>query len=662
MTREEYIQYLRLVVHTAKLDKLTADQLDEMRGTYSGAIERLVDGIFANADADPEDRGRALKLMRQFSTGLDAVTEKATGDIVDFTTQMGLFSFDELNDIVSWDGLVKDFNALTPTVEDVKHGVLTTKVAGNNINAWISNVFNDTEESIRQSLNAGRVAGNSYPDIAAAIRKDLKSNIYKMVNGKAVQMDPEHELETITRSYVQQANVNAQTSVYAANTDVVGGVKWVSTLENGSMSTGRGTCPRCAALDGQIFEMGPDGQPANGPRCTLHPRCRCVLVPQTKTWRELGFDVDEMEAVHRPWVERTEESIALGGRRDILDFGHTNKNYSELFKEKDPYFQDNLVGPRRAEMIRQDYFGLSDIIDKRGNLLPIERLRELYKIPGTGRGGIPTANIPTPPVPPPVVAPPPGTAPTVEMVEEVFKRLESSDEYTSMGRKLDELTGQTKPLWQSYKNDEIQYEEYSARRRQIDLEKRQLKSKRLKMETEDFLDHIRPPKGGKIDWTPERQGSRLISKNKATYDTIIKNAEDMLHPDVLDKIPQHRISVKTGDRAYHSGREIHLGGPSPVTFVHEFGHAVETYYPGVYDKALAFRNARTQGEKKTQITRGEWGYQDKFFRHYCGRVYSFRATEIVSMGLQNVFDDPVGFYKSDPEYFRIILEIMWGEI
>jgi hypothetical protein len=47
-------------------------------------------------------------------------------------------------------------------------------------------------------------------------------------------------------------------------------------------------CEACWAMDGQVFDLDVDGPDD-------HQNGRCTRTPVTKTWRELGFDVDEPE-------------------------------------------------------------------------------------------------------------------------------------------------------------------------------------------------------------------------------------------------------------------------------------------------------------------------------------------------------------------------------
>ena len=105
------------------------------------------------------------------------------------------------------------------------------------------------------------------------------------------------------------------------------------------------------------------------------------------------------------------------------------------------------------------------------------------------------------------------------------------------------------------------------------------------------------------------------------------------------------------------------------TIVHELGHWLEHHVPAVGKAAQSFLKTRTAGEKEAslkEITKKGYGKDefckaDKFPEAYCGKLYpNFHDTEIVSMGLQFMHDDPVRFAQKDPEYFDFIYDVMSG--
>lgn len=114
--------------------------------------------------------------------------------------------------------------------------------------------------------------------------------------------------------------------------------------------------------------------------------------------------------------------------------------------------------------------------------------------------------------------------------------------------------------------------------------------------------------------------------------------------------------------------------------VHEWGHELEARLPGAGKAANAFLDLRLAGRRPVSMaakfpTAGyavdEMGADDDFgklfgkdstYSFYAGKRYKSGQTEIISMGLERLFFDPVGFAAADPQYLQFIIGILHGRI
>lgn len=136
-------------------------------------------------------------------------------------------------------------------------------------------------------------------------------------------------------------------------------------------------------------------------------------------------------------------------------------------------------------------------------------------------------------------------------------------------------------------------------------------------------------------------------------------------------------------RAFATGRTIHLSkieiSPSVV---HEMGHVLENELKmpddwrtvgAIANGFLKYRvgdeSVKPMREFGERFDEDEIGWDDKFGRafspveaRYVGKDYKGRGTEILSMGLQKLYEDPVGFAKKDPEYCKFVLGILDGSL
>lgn len=100
--------------------------------------------------------------------------------------------------------------------------------------------------------------------------------------------------------------------------------------------------------------------------------------------------------------------------------------------------------------------------------------------------------------------------------------------------------------------------------------------------------------------------------------------------------------------------------------IHELGHTLENNDPIIKAQVRDFYNRRTQGERVeslAQITGKAYGLQevtkkDKFIAPYMGKVYYTGHTEILSMGLELFYTDPLRFAREDPEMFDFIYSVV----
>ncbi len=127
-----------------------------------------------------------------------------------------------------------------------------------------------------------------------------------------------------------------------------------------------------------------------------------------------------------------------------------------------------------------------------------------------------------------------------------------------------------------------------------------------------------------------------------------------------------------------SEHRVNMGkSQSASVAIHETGHAVETRMPGCLGAALQFVEHRCRGEKPIKMAdkygdayaAGETGRKDHFDRaldehhaYYVGKDYGGAGSEVLSMGLEALYDDPEGFARKDPEYCAFVVGILDGSL
>lgn len=161
------------------------------------------------------------------------------------------------------------------------------------------------------------------------------------------------------------------------------------------------------------------------------------------------------------------------------------------------------------------------------------------------------------------------------------------------------------------------------------------------------------------------KGSKLANKIKKTNELL---------SGIIPKeyLPEFEPYAKgSGERANSKYNVITISSKDSIgTYIHESMHWLEEVNPEMLANSMAFLEYRTKGETPKALKEltgikeykpNEIAKPDKFFNAYCGKIYK-DATEIMSMGIQRLFEEPKKFMEEDKEYFDFVIANLQGKI
>lgn len=165
-------------------------------------------------------------------------------------------------------------------------------------------------------------------------------------------------VEKLVRTSVMTISNMARQKTFEQNEDVISSLEWSSALDSR-------TCAECAPRDGLRWDIKtkkPIGHKVPFSSPPKHLNCRCSLIPITKTFRELGFDIDEVDLSARASMEGVV----------------TDKNFNAFMDRNGKTFTDEVLGKGRSELYRKGIITLEQLIDGKGNLLTLKQLQNNY--------------------------------------------------------------------------------------------------------------------------------------------------------------------------------------------------------------------------------------------------------------------------------------------
>lgn len=313
------------------LERLKSGEVLKFR-PFLERMERDLRMRITAADIDSYQSARVAALLRSIEDDLSVIFGEyrtaLTGDLIDIAVDQAIQEAEQFK-IIAADPM---FEPVVPAALQVRAAVMSAplSVKGYNEGAllepWLEKWSDGQKDAITGAIRNGYYQGQSTAQIVKELRGTAGLN-YK--DGVLARIDRSNA--TVVRTAVQHMAQTARNEFYADNSDIVKGVKWVSTLDSR-------TTIQCSSLDGRIFPL------KSGPRPPLHPGCRSTTVPVLDD----AFDVLDKGA--------TRSSKGDEGGQQV----NAKETYYEWLKKQPADFQEIAIGDARAKLLRDGGLSADD--------------------------------------------------------------------------------------------------------------------------------------------------------------------------------------------------------------------------------------------------------------------------------------------------------------
>lgn len=216
-------------------------------------------------------------------------------------------------------------------------GILQGLMAGKPIQQWLRELGENTSEKVADSLREGLIEGEGTDELLDRISDEG-------VLGEQIS-----NAQVIAESAALWSSNRSRDRFFEANMEVFSGWEIIITLDSR-------TCLRCVSK-----EMQNPYPLENKPQPIFHLKCRCVVVPVTKSWQELGFDFSEVPQGMRAAMD--------GQVPESMDYMSWLKRQSEAV-------QIQALGQSRWELWKSGKVEISEFVGS-GQILTLEQIRGL---------------------------------------------------------------------------------------------------------------------------------------------------------------------------------------------------------------------------------------------------------------------------------------------
>lgn len=342
----------RSIRHAIYLQRLKTGQVEKLVGWLNEEVyPDLLDTISTRL-AKIEIRGYDVGLhttqrLRDLETAFSGIIREGYRQAArDFAKDMRAFAQAE----AQWTaGVMRSSNPLNidfvvPSPSRLNSIITSSPFEGKIMGDWFSDLGRSTQQQVAKQVNIGLAQGESVDKVVRRLRGTRE----KRFQDGALNTS-RRNAENIVRTANTHVSAQAAQTTYAENSDLIKGVRFVATLDSR-------TTIICITNDGKVFPLD------SGPRPPLHWGCRSHTIPVLKSWEELGIKLKQAPA---------------GTRASMNGQVPADLTYAQWLKQQSVGFQNEVLGPGKAEIFRRGELTIDRFVDDRSNPLSLKELLAL---------------------------------------------------------------------------------------------------------------------------------------------------------------------------------------------------------------------------------------------------------------------------------------------
>ena len=246
------------------------------------------------------------------------------------------------------DGVGVDFTLNTLTATELRYLLDSNLVLGGPAENWWSRQASSYSESFANHVRFGVTRGQTAREIARSALGDevIGPGRRRAFLGGLAQKSI-REAQALVQTAMQSVAQNVRSQTFAANSDVVDAVQFLSVLD------GR-TTVICMSFSGQVYDLATGNSLQGGGSVQtppLHFRCRSTLIPVLKSFEDLGIK------------NKAKVKSVPGKQESFGGLVAENLNYDSWLRTQSVSFQRSTLGDGRFSLWQDGKLPLNKLID-----------------------------------------------------------------------------------------------------------------------------------------------------------------------------------------------------------------------------------------------------------------------------------------------------------